>query len=189
MFNNVLFTLLTIMQLNTSNPGKFEEFKCLFAAHGIELDASHLDLDEIDASPEMVIAHKASQMGDDILVEDTSLDVDGADVGVNVRWLIDHLEQYAGKEATWVVYLGKRKGSTVELYRGEVKGTLVSPRGDNGFGFDPVFLPNGSDKTLAEAKPDSVNARALAVQAVVDGKPYVVVPVIESWDGPWQESH
>ena len=38
-----------------------------------------------------------------------------------------------------------------EYYRGEVEGTLVwPPRGALGFGYDPVFLPDGYDKTFGE---------------------------------------
>ena len=39
----------------------------------------------------------------------------------------------------------------VEFFRGEVEGTLVwPPRGDEGFGYDPIFLPAGHDKTFGE---------------------------------------
>ena len=38
-----------------------------------------------------------------------------------------------------------------EYFRGEVEGTLVwPPRGELGFGYDPVFLPDGHDKTFGE---------------------------------------
>ena len=38
-----------------------------------------------------------------------------------------------------------------EYFRGEVEGTLVwPPRGDKGFGYDPVFLPDGHDRTFGE---------------------------------------
>jgi XTP/dITP diphosphohydrolase len=38
-----------------------------------------------------------------------------------------------------------------EYYRGEVEGTLVwPPRGELGFGYDPVFMPDGYDKTFGE---------------------------------------
>jgi XTP/dITP diphosphohydrolase len=37
------------------------------------------------------------------------------------------------------------------LFRGEVEGTLVwPPRGENGFGYDPVFLPQGHERTFGE---------------------------------------
>ena len=38
-----------------------------------------------------------------------------------------------------------------EFFRGEVEGTLVwPPRGDSGFGYDPVFQPEGYDRTFGE---------------------------------------
>ena len=39
----------------------------------------------------------------------------------------------------------------VQEFRGEVEGTIVwPPRGDRGFGYDPVFLPEGRDRTFGE---------------------------------------
>ena len=41
-----------------------------------------------------------------------------------------------------------------EYFRGEVEGTLVwPPRGEKGFGYDPVFLPEGHDRTFGEMEP------------------------------------
>lgn len=174
------------MKLNTSNPGKFEEFKRLFAEYGLVLDASHKDLNEIDADPVCVIAHKASQIEENILVEDTSLDIDGASVGIHIRWLLDHLKEYVGRKASWTVLLALRKGEMVFIYKGGIEGTIVEPRGSTGFGFDPVFLPDGSEKTLAESKPDCYNARAQAVQAFIQGALWTTHPVIKTWEGPWQ---
>jgi len=40
---------------------------------------------------------------------------------------------------------------TSEEFRGEVEGTLVwPPRGDRGFGYDPIFLPLGHSRTFGE---------------------------------------
>jgi XTP/dITP diphosphohydrolase len=39
----------------------------------------------------------------------------------------------------------------IETFRGEVHGTLVwPPRGEKGFGYDPMFLPDGYDRTFGE---------------------------------------
>jgi len=46
------------------------------------------------------------------------------------------------------------------------------------------FLPEGSRKTLAQEKPDIVNARALAVEALFKGTPITIRPIIMKWDGP-----
>lgn len=173
-------------KLNTSNLGKFEEFKRLFSQHGQTLETTHFDLKEINAEPLRVIAHKASQLEEEVLVEDTSLDVEGADVGVNIRWLLDHLKDYVGRKAEWTVLLAYRKNRQIQIFKGSISGTIVAPRGAAGFGFDPVFLPDGSTQTLAESKPDAYNARAKAVDSLLQGKVWMQQPLIEHWDGPWQ---
>ena len=122
-----------------------------------------------------------------MLVKDTVLDIEGQEVGVQVRWLLHHLPEMAGKKARWSVFLAYRAEKTVYIYRGVVQGTIVTPKGNKGFGFDPVFLPDDSPKTLAEAKPDEVNARAMAVEALMAGDLFDSRPVIETWDGPWQK--
>jgi XTP/dITP diphosphohydrolase len=172
--------------LNTSNKGKLSEFKRLFAQHGRVLHASEIDLKEIQADPISVVVHKASQIGAEILVEDTSLDIEDAKVGINVKWLFDHLPRYAGKKAHWRVLLAYLKEGFVYVYEGTVHGTIVLPRGEDGFGFDPVFLPDGTTKTLAQSKPPEVDARSKAVDALLADKPIAVLPPIVEWDGPWQ---
>ena len=125
-----------------------------------------------------------------MLIEDTSLDVEGADVGVNVRWIMENLKTLAGKKAIWRVLLGiLREDNKVYVYQGMTEGKIVTPRGDSAFGFDPVFEPTGSSKTLAEAKPDEVNARCKAVQALISGKYASLHDPIEKdqWKGKWQE--
>jgi XTP/dITP diphosphohydrolase len=57
---------------------------------------------------------------------------------------------------------------TVEKFRGEVSGVIISaPRGNRGFGYDPVFVPDGFDKTFAELPPQTKNKishRAMALR-------------------------
>jgi XTP/dITP diphosphohydrolase len=174
--------------LNTSNPGKQKEFKRFFEKNGLDLDFSSIDLDEIDATPLEVVVHKASQMPDHVIVEDTSLDIDGEDVGVNIKYLISHLDQYVSKKAHWRVLLAYKEQGQVYVFEGKIDGTIVPSQGEGGFGFDPFFLPNGESLTLAQAKPDNVNARDAAVQALIDGNYiYKGAPIYE-WDGPWQQN-
>jgi XTP/dITP diphosphohydrolase len=55
------------------------------------------------------------------------------------------------------------------VVRGEWPGSIArEPRGDGGFGYDPVFVPDGSDRTAAELRPEEKDAvshrgRALAL--------------------------
>lgn len=69
-----------------------------------------------------------------------------------------------------------------EYYRGEVEGRLVwPPRGDVGFGYDPVFLPNGHEKTFGEmdaqekhgwkpGQPDALSHRARAFRKFAEAR-------------------
>jgi XTP/dITP diphosphohydrolase len=54
---------------------------------------------------------------------------------------------------------------------GSIKGTIIeSPRGKNGFGYDPVFMPVGYDKTFAEMEPatkDSISHRSEAIRKIL----------------------
>ncbi|PIE14983.1 MAG: non-canonical purine NTP pyrophosphatase, RdgB/HAM1 family [Rhodobacterales bacterium] len=59
-----------------------------------------------------------------------------------------------------------------EIFEGQVKGCLVWPmRGDRGFGFDPIFLPNGEIMTFGEMDPDrkkQISHRADAFAKLVE---------------------
>jgi XTP/dITP diphosphohydrolase len=61
----------------------------------------------------------------------------------------------------------------VELFRGEVAGTLVwPPRGERGFGYDPMFVPEGGVATFGEIEPaekHKISHRARAFAKLVEG--------------------
>lgn len=47
----------------------------------------------------------------------------------------------------------------IESFEGRVDGTLVwPPRGEKGFGYDPVFVPNGYEQSFAEMEPEAKHA-------------------------------
>jgi XTP/dITP diphosphohydrolase len=173
-------------KLNSSNKEKLQEFQRLFSQYGSHLIATDSDSDEIVSDPLTVVVHKASQLGEQILIEDTSLEVEGADIGIQIRWMLEHLSDYVGRKAHWTVLLAYQSGNQVFVYRGVVHGTIVSPQGASGFGFDPLFLPEGQQLTLAQSKPDKVNARALAVRELFENRPFAIRPPIFSWEGEWQ---
>lgn len=176
-----------VWKLNTSNLGKFEEFKCLFSKYGYCLETTHIDLKEIDADSLTVIVHKVGQLEENVLVDDTSLEIEGASVGIHVRWLLEHLSEYVGRKADWKVLLAYRQGGQVFIYKGSLSGTIVEPKGTSGFGFDPIFLPDDATETLAQSKPDQFNARAKAVENLIKGEVWMVHPVLKQWNGPWQK--
>ncbi len=64
------------------------------------------------------------------------------------------------------------RGEEVKTFIGEIKGKItLAPSGSNGFGYDPVFIPDGFEKTFAELTDEEKNAvshRGRAMRAVAD---------------------
>jgi inosine/xanthosine triphosphate pyrophosphatase family protein len=169
--------------INTSSQGKIEEFKKFLGNH---IEFVKEDLKEPDSDPLTIIRYKASQF-ENILVDDTSLEIPGAEIGSNIKWVIDQLGEYEGKTALFICLLGIQKENKIYVYKGEVSGTIVKPRGI-GFGFNPYFKPLGAAKTYAEDKPNSSNARYLAVQSFILGKAAEILEPLPDWDGLFQKS-
>jgi inosine/xanthosine triphosphate pyrophosphatase family protein len=169
---------------NSSNKNKITEFKKIFDEHGINIQISNIDINEIFSDPYTVITHKASQLPNYTLVADTSLDVEGASIGVNIKW-VTNLNDYIGRRARWRVLVAYRYGVTVNIYSGHIDGKIVKSI-NGGFGFDPMFVPHGGTKTLYEEKPDKFNATLIAMNNFFNGNPYISSPIITEWDGLWQ---
>ena len=66
----------------------------------------------------------------------------------------------AGHDAHFVCALSVAwPDGAIESFEGKVFGTLVwPPRGDRGFGYDPMFVPAGHDRTFGEFEPDEKHA-------------------------------
>ena len=61
-----------------------------------------------------------------------------------------------------------REGELLDTFEGAIEGTIVDPpRGESGFGYDPIFQPSGSIQTFAElssAEKNRISHRARAIQ-------------------------
>ncbi|GGR98489.1 RdgB/HAM1 family non-canonical purine NTP pyrophosphatase [Deinococcus sedimenti] len=95
-----------------------------------------------------------------------------SDVERNV-YLLEKLRGEKNRRAKFVsvVILAYPDGH-LETYRGELHGTLLEgPRGANGFGYDPLFVPDGDTRTLAEltvAEKRAISHRGRALAALRD---------------------
>jgi len=171
--------------LNTSNHNKFLEF-VEYGLHGVH--RTEVDLPEPNSDPITVVAYKASSVPPKTIIEDTSLEVEGADIGVNVRWMLDRLENFVGKRAVITTLLAVlEEDNKVHIYKGELSGKIVDPSG-SGFGFDSVFLPDGANKTLGEKKPKEITARYKAVQNFLARNIFEIVDPITEWNGEMQHT-
>lgn len=168
----------------TSNRGKLREAQEVL---GVELEHLDLDLPEIQSLDLVeVVHHKAvaahERLGRPVLVEDTSLEIRGLDgfPGPLVRWLlvsvgaagIARLAGAFGDPQGAARCIACAFGAGLEVMgEGEIPGVIVeAPRGRQGFGWDPVFAPEGGGgRTFAEMTPAEKNVvshRRLAFEAL-----------------------
>ena len=86
----------------------------------------------------------------------------------NVEKLLRELQDARDRSARFycVIALAKN-GQLMTTVAGEVAGTITkSPRGENGFGYDPIFVPNEFSKTFAELTSETKNKISHRAQAV-----------------------
>jgi XTP/dITP diphosphohydrolase len=178
----------------TSNPGKFEEFRSLLAGLSVEVlslaDQPPVVFPEEGTEYEANAVAKAravaEALGEWALADDSGLEVDalggapgplsaryggpGLDDSGRVVRLLGALEDFPQAQARGarfvcvVALVGP--GGEQAIARGECAGRiLASVRGDEGFGYDPVFQPQGFEGSMAELGPevkDQISHRARA---------------------------
>lgn len=148
----------------TGNPGKAEQLSKYL---GVHVSHHKIDLTEIQ-SLELteVIEHKVieayKQLAQPVLVDDVELTIHslGKLPGPFIKYFITELgndgickliSQYADRSATATVAIGYYDGTEVKTFTGEIKGNIAKePQGNDGFGWDQIFIPMGYTQTRAE---------------------------------------
>lgn len=179
------------------NPGKVREIEDLLRPFAVEcVSAGSLGLPEPEetgttflANAELKAWAAAKAAGLPALADDSGLAVEalGGEPGVySARWagpdkdfaramrkVEEKLAGCADRRARFVAALCLAwPDGHAETFVGEVSGTLVwPPRGSKGFGYDPMFLPEGRSQTFGEMEPEEKHAishRARAFAKLVD---------------------
>ncbi len=178
------------------NKGKVREIGDLLAPFGVEtISAGQLDLPEpvedgltFIANAEIKALAAATASGLPALADDSGLEVKalGGEPGIySARWAGPEkdfsvaMKDVAMKMAdapdrtanfTCALTLAWPDGH-MESFEGKVFGTITWPmRGDKGFGYDPIFVPEGFDITFAEMEPAAKHAmshRAIAFKQLI----------------------
>jgi XTP/dITP diphosphohydrolase len=161
------------------NPGKLDEIAALLGPFGIEtIGAAALGLaepEETGASFEENAALKARLAADAVglpaLADDSGLVVPalgGAPGIYSARWAgpdkdfstamarVQRELAQRDRRAYFVAVLALAwPGGELAMFRGEAHGQLIwPPRGERGFGYDPMFVPDGYDETFGEMGPE-----------------------------------
>ncbi len=180
----------------TNNKHKIEE-----ATHILQNRYNIISLSEIgfnDDIPETEVTlegnaslkawHIHNRFKKDCFADDTGLEVealngepgvysaryagDTHDFALNVTKLLKNLEGIENRNARFRTAISLIIGGNEYKFEGIVNGHIIKERkGSFGFGYDPVFIPNGYEITMAEMSPDiknKISHRAVALQRMAD---------------------
>jgi XTP/dITP diphosphohydrolase len=182
------------------NPGKVEEIEALLEPYGVAaIGAGALGLPEpeetgasFEANAELKARAAAEASGLPALADDSGLVVPalgGAPGIYSARWAgptkdfriaMERVHRELGdkpRQAYFVAVLAlawppTQHGGEIATFRGEVYGRLTwPPRGERGFGYDPIFVPDGYEMTFGEMAPADkhhISHRARAFAKLVE---------------------
>lgn len=179
----------------TKNSHKVDEYKKLLSAQKVELKSlldypGFVDVEETgktfrdNAALKALAACKYCDVP--AFADDSGLEVEALDgrPGIysaryaatdaeRIAKLLGELEGKTNRRARFVCAIAIAiNGEVIETFEGEVKGVIVeAPRGAGGFGYDPVFLPDGYEQTFGEMDQElknKISHRARAFQAAME---------------------
>lgn len=169
----------------TNNTHKLEEFRAIAGSDLTVLSLAeigcHDDIPETGDTLEENALQKArwvsSRYDCDCFADDTGLEVDalggepgvhsaryapgpGHDGAANMRLLLSRMASHpTDRSARFRTVIALIRGGETHLFEGTVDGLITdAPAGTAGFGYDPVFRPEGWTKTFAQATADEKNA-------------------------------
>tara|TARA_R110002020_G_scaffold48269_1_gene137574 strand:- start:841 stop:1536 length:696 start_codon:yes stop_codon:yes gene_type:complete len=94
------------------------------------------------------------------------------DVDANMNKLLDNLKNEQNRTAHFKTVIALNLNGKTHIFEGKIEGVITeNKRGHNGFGYDPIFKPNGYDKTFAELPlsiKNNISHRAKAFKKLID---------------------
>ena len=130
---------------------KYYGFDCFADDSGLEVEA-------LDGAPGVHSARYASE--------------EGHDSTANNAKLLKEMEGKTDRRACFKTGIAYLHGDDVRFFEGRVDGTILdAPRGEGGFGYDPLFMPEGYERSFAEMSGEEKNAishRGRAVRKLVE---------------------
>lgn len=164
----------------TGNKNKLAEVRAILGEGIGHLDIDLPEIQEIDAheiiKAKLLEAYRHTD--GELIVEDTSLYLDCMNglPGPFIKWFLQELgtaglaelaERLGNNKATAKTIIGyARNRNDMLFFEGTAEGSIVKPKADSSFGWDPIFLPDGSDRTFAEMEKAEKNAISMRRKAL-----------------------
>ena len=168
-----------IINFVSGNKNKLKELNQIINTHIKDIEVKQLDIDlpELQGTPEDIVRgklklalEKSKNLDGPVLVEDTSLCFNAYNglPGAYIKYFLKAIKPEGlykmacvfddhSAYAQSIYGLQKNEKEEPKLFIGKTDGEIVSPRGDNNFGWDPCFKPSCSKKTFAEMDDNEKN--------------------------------
>lgn len=156
---------------------------------GVPVKHQKVNLDELQSLDLCeIVEHKVKQaydaVGSPVLVEDVALEFSalGRFPGTFIKFLVDEVpfeticRMLDGLDRTAVArcVFGYYDGAEVKLFEGSLKGAIATqPAGENGFGWDKIFIPEGYTVTRAELGEDDDQKTYTTIKPFAELKEYL----------------
>lgn len=153
--------------LVTQNMHKIMELKPLFERHNVEF--THTSIEKLEIRSERVedvavaaARHAFITLKRPAIVDDTGFHLTalagfpGAYAAfvlksIGNKGILRLLQEEEDRSASFVTAVGYCDEDHLESFVGEMRGSIAhAPAGEGGFGYDPIFIPDGFDKTYAQ---------------------------------------
>lgn len=179
----------------TNNRHKLEEVGDVLKGHLEILSLKEINCfddipetaDTLEGNALLKAQHIFENYGYDCFADDTGLEVEALDgrPGVysaryagedqnaarNMEKLLGELDGKLNRRARFRTVVALIEGAKVSYFEGKIEGTIIEQkRGSAGFGYDPVFVPDGYSQTFAELGSEiknKISHRALAIQELI----------------------
>lgn len=154
----------------TGNKGKLAEVQSILGnVEGLDIDLP--EIQELDAHKiiQAKLEEAQKHQKGEFIVEDTSLYFESLNglPGPLIKWFMKTVgndglykmaESFGNFNAEAKTIIGYSDSqNNIQFFEGNIKGTIVSPRGE-GFGWDPIFQPDGYSKTFGELSAEEKNS-------------------------------
>ncbi|HEX7031377.1 MAG TPA: RdgB/HAM1 family non-canonical purine NTP pyrophosphatase [Nitrososphaera sp.] len=156
------------MTFASTNQNKFFEVQSILAAHDISVDFAQVNLVEIQSDSLEEIAREKvrsafSQVDRPVIVEDDGLFIDAlngfpgqysshAFKTLGNKGIIKLLDGEPKRSASFRSLIAFYDGRRLSISEGRVDGRISVKIAEGGWGYDPIFIPDGTDLTFAELK-------------------------------------
>lgn len=176
-----------VIQIVTSNPGKAREIGAMlrrarFGYRRVDRSCPEIQADSLEEVVRYGLDYLTDRLREPFLIDDSGLFIEAlrgfpgvysayAYRTLGNRGILKMMDGVEDRRAAFRCVIGLSMGGRRRLFTGECRGAVGTvERGNGGFGFDPVFVPDGMRRTFAEMAVDDKNPishRGRAVEAVV----------------------